>query len=85
MKNVGGLGLDHLSAAQGVGWMQYLMGHLCCKSNTGQLMKMLIKFTQLECGCPKAIFEASHPQYKPMILMSNWAMEIWAYLDAILS
>jgi hypothetical protein len=47
----------------------------------GQLMKMLIEYTQLECGCPKAIFESSHDQYTPTILTNNWVTEIWAYLE----
>jgi hypothetical protein len=44
-------------------------------------MKMLIEYTQVECGFPKAIFKSSHDQYKPMILTNNWLTEIWAYLD----
>jgi hypothetical protein len=43
-------------------------------------MKMLIEFTQLECGCPEAILETSCVQYKPTILTGNWVTEIWAYL-----
>jgi hypothetical protein len=77
----GGLGLDHIAAFQGFGWVQYLMGHLRYKSNTGHLMKMLIEFTQLECWCPDAIFETSYMQYKPTILTSKWVNEIWAYLE----
>jgi hypothetical protein len=58
-----------------------LMVHLGCKNNIGQLMKMVIEYTQLKCGCPKAIFEYIHDQYKPTILMNNWVTEIWAYID----
>jgi hypothetical protein len=72
--------LDHLTAVQGFGRMQYLMGHLRCKNNTGQLLKILIDFTHLECGCPMAIFESSHhAQYKLTILTSNWVTDIWTY------
>jgi hypothetical protein len=45
MTNCCGIGIDHLAAIQCYRWMKYLMGHLHCKSNRGQLMKMLIEFT----------------------------------------
>jgi hypothetical protein len=57
------------------------MGHLRCNSNTGQLTKILIEYTQLECGCSKAIFESIHDEYKPKILKRNWVTDIWAHLD----
>jgi hypothetical protein len=46
----GGLGLDHLSTLQGHSRLQYLLGHIQCGHHTGQLMIILIEYTQLECG-----------------------------------
>jgi hypothetical protein len=47
----GGLGLEHLAAYQGHNHLQYLMGHLRCNSTTGKLMRSMLDYTQLECGC----------------------------------
>jgi hypothetical protein len=53
----GGLGLDHLATLQGHSRLQYLLGHLRCGDHTGQLMRMLIEYTQLECGTMENILE----------------------------
>jgi hypothetical protein len=47
----GGLGMEHLAAYQGHDRLQYLMGHLRCNSTTGKLMRSMLDYTQLECGC----------------------------------
>jgi hypothetical protein len=44
----GGLGLDHLATQQGNSRFQYLLGHLRCGDHTGQLIRILIEYTQLE-------------------------------------
>jgi hypothetical protein len=45
----GGLGLDNSSTIQGNSNLQYLLGSLGCGDHTGQLTRMLIEYTQLEC------------------------------------
>jgi hypothetical protein len=47
----GGMGLTHLAALQVHTRLQYLLGHLRCGDAMGCLMKMLLEYTQLECGC----------------------------------
>jgi hypothetical protein len=49
----GGLGLEHLAAYQGHTRLQYLMGHIRCNSTTGKLMRLMLDYTQLECGCSR--------------------------------
>jgi hypothetical protein len=46
-----GLGLEHLAAYQGHSRLQYLIGHLRCNSTTGNLMRSMLDYTQLECDC----------------------------------
>jgi hypothetical protein len=53
----GGLGLDHLATLQWHSRLQYLLGYLCCGDHTDQLMRMLIEYTQLECGTMENILE----------------------------
>jgi hypothetical protein len=53
----GGLGLEHLAAYQGHSRLQYLMGHLRCNSTTGKLMRSMLDYTQLECGCSGNVLE----------------------------
>jgi hypothetical protein len=77
----GGLELDHFAAVQGYGWLQYLLGHLRCQYGTGKSMKMLIEFTQLECGCITPVFKMEYKEHMTTILTHNWVTEIWAYLS----
>jgi hypothetical protein len=53
----GGLGLDHLATLQGHIRLQYLLGHLLCGDRTGQLMRISIEYTQLDCGTMENILE----------------------------
>jgi hypothetical protein len=59
----GGIWLDHLAAVQSHGQLQYLLGHLRCKDTTGQLIWMMMEYTQMECGCTGKLFEQSYKQY----------------------
>jgi hypothetical protein len=63
----GGLGLDHLAANQGHSRLQYIMGHLCCNSTTGKLMRSMLDYTQLECGCAGNVLEQDYGRYSRVI------------------
>jgi hypothetical protein len=52
-----GLGLEHLAAYQGHNRLQYLMGHLRCNGTTGKIMRSMLDYTQLECGCSGNVIE----------------------------
>jgi hypothetical protein len=67
----GGIGLDHLAAVQSHGQLQYLLGHLRCKDTTGKLIRMMMEFTQMECGCTGNVFEQSYKQYAGAIIDEN--------------
>jgi hypothetical protein len=45
-----GLGLTHLAAVQGYRQLKYLLGHLRSADTLGTLYRILMEFTQLECG-----------------------------------
>jgi hypothetical protein len=60
----GGSGLENIADCQGHIRLQYLMGHLTCNSNTGKLMRSMLDYTQLECGCTgtrlRKVFKCYH-------------------------
>jgi hypothetical protein len=76
----GGLGLDHLAAYQGHGCLQYLMGHLRCNSTTGKLMRSMLDYTQLECGCTVNVLEQDYGKYSRVLITENWITGIWEHL-----
>jgi hypothetical protein len=64
----GGLGLDHLAAYQGHSRLQYLTGHLRCNNNTGNLMRSILDYTQLECGCTGNVLERDYGRYSQVLM-----------------
>jgi hypothetical protein len=50
------------------GQLQYLLGYLRCRDTTGQLIKMMMEFTQLEYGCTGNAFEQSYKKYARAII-----------------
>jgi hypothetical protein len=77
----GGIGRDHLAVVQSHGQLQYLPGHLRCRDTTGQLIRMIMEFTQMECGCTGNVFEQSYKQYVGAIIDEKWITSIWAHLE----
>jgi hypothetical protein len=77
----GGIGLYHLAAVQSYGQLQYLIRHLRCKDTTGKLIRMMMEFTQMECGCTGNVFEQSYKQYAGAIIDKNWVTSICAHLE----
>jgi hypothetical protein len=80
-KQYGGLGLTHLAALQGKSRLQYLLGHLRCGDTTGELMQMLLEYTQLECGCRGNPLQQDYTNYEGLILNKNWITEVWGHLS----
>jgi hypothetical protein len=78
----GGLGLEHLAILQGHIRPQYLLGHLWCGDHTGQLMRMLIEYTQLEFGTMENILEQDYDKCSKCIINKNWITEIWQHLHS---
>jgi hypothetical protein len=76
-----GLGLTHLAALQGHTRLQYLLGHLCCNDATGQLMQMLLEYTQLECGCHGKPLAQEYNNYSALLINMNWITEVWEHLQ----
>jgi hypothetical protein len=64
----GGLGLEHLAAYQGHSRLQYLMGHIRCNSTTGKLMRSMLDYTQLECGCSGNVLEEDNGRYSRVLM-----------------
>jgi hypothetical protein len=80
-KQYGGLGLTHLAALQGNSILQYLFGHLRCGDTTGELMQMLLEYTQLECGCRGNPLQQDYKNYEGLLLNKNWITEVWGHLS----
>jgi hypothetical protein len=78
----GGLGLEYLAAYQGHNRLQYLMGHLRCNSTTGKLMRSMLDYTQLECGCSRNVLEEDYERYSRVLLTENWITGIWEHLHS---
>jgi hypothetical protein len=76
----GVLGLEHLSAYQGHNCLQYLMGHLRCNSTTDKLMRSMLDYTQLECGCSGNVLEEDYKRYARVLLTEKWITGIWEHL-----
>jgi hypothetical protein len=76
----GGLGLTHLAAIQGYGKLQYLLGHLRSDDTSGTLYRILMEFTQLECGIEQEISSCDFDKYEKNILTPNWITECWIFL-----
>jgi hypothetical protein len=77
----GVLGLTHLAALQGHTRLQYLLGHLRCGDATGRLMRMLLEYTQLECGCRVNRLAQGYNNYSALLINTNWITEVWEHLQ----
>jgi hypothetical protein len=75
-----GLGLEHLAAYQGHKRLKYVMGHLRCNSTTGKLMRSILDFTQLECGCLGNVLEQDYGSYSRVLMTENCITGIWEHL-----
>jgi hypothetical protein len=72
----GGLGLDHLAPLKDDSRLQYLFGQIQCGDITRQLTRMLIEYTQLECGNMDNILEQGYDRFSNCIINKNWIAEI---------
>jgi hypothetical protein len=77
----GGLGLTHLVVLQGNTCIQYLLGHLRYGDDTGRLVKMLLEYTQLECGCRGNPLAQYYNNYPDLLINMNWSKELWEHLQ----
>jgi hypothetical protein len=78
----GGLGLEHLAAHEGHSSLQYLMGHLRCNIIIGKLMRSMLDYTQLECGCTGNVLEQYYVRYSWVLMAENWITGIWEHLHS---
>jgi hypothetical protein len=58
------------------------MGHLHCNSSTGKLMRSMLDYTQLECGCTGNVLEQDYGRYSSVIMTENWITAIWEHLHS---
>jgi hypothetical protein len=68
MAQFGGLGLDHLATLEGHSRLQYILGHIRCGDHTGQLTRMIIEYTQLECSNMDNILEQDYDRFSNCII-----------------
>jgi hypothetical protein len=78
----GELGLEHLAAYKRHNRLQYLMGHLRCNSTTCKLMRSMLDYTQLECGCLGNVLEQDYRRYSRVLMTENCITGIWEHLYA---
>jgi hypothetical protein len=58
------------------------MGHLRCNSTTGKLMRSMLDYTQLECGCSGNVLEKDYERYSRVLMTENWIIGIWEDLHS---
>jgi hypothetical protein len=57
------------------------MGSIICNDTTGQLARMMLEFTRLECGYTSNVMEQDYERYCVTIIDKNWITEIWSHLQ----
>jgi hypothetical protein len=77
----GGLGVTHLAALKGHTRLKYLLKNLRCDEATGQLMQMLLEYTQLECGCCGNPLAQEYNNYSAPLINTNWITKVWENLQ----
>jgi hypothetical protein len=75
-RKYGGLGLEHLTAVEEFEHLQYLIGSLGTQDTTGDLYKMLLEYTQLECGTATPILEAIFGRKEHAILTKTGSRSV---------
>jgi hypothetical protein len=78
----GEIGLDHLADYQGNIRLQYLMGHLRCNSTTGNMMRLMLYYTQLKCGCTGNVLQQDYRRYSSAIMTESWITAIWEHFHS---
>jgi hypothetical protein len=78
----GGLGLDNLATLQEHSRLKYILGHLWCGYHTGQLMKILIEYTQLDFGAMENILEQDYNRFSNCIINKSCITKIWHHLHS---
>jgi hypothetical protein len=56
------------------------MDHLRCNSTTGKLMRSMLDYTQLECGCTRNVLEQDYGRYSRVLMTEKWITGIWEHL-----
>jgi hypothetical protein len=63
------------------GQLQYLIGSFRCNDTTGHIIRMMLDYKKLECGCIDNVLEQEYDRYYGTIIDKNWITEIWAQLS----
>jgi hypothetical protein len=58
------------------------MGHLRCNSTTYKLIRLMLEYTQLECGCSGNVLEEDYERYSRVLLTENWITGICEHLHS---
>jgi hypothetical protein len=77
----GGLGLTHLTEMQGHTRLQYFLGHMRFGDAMRRLMKMLLEYTQLECGCRGNPLAQDYNNCPTLFINTKWITEVWEHLN----
>jgi hypothetical protein len=58
------------------------MGHVRCNITTGKLMRSMLDYTHLECGCSGNVLKEDYERYSRFLLTENWITGIWEHLHS---
>ena len=77
----GGLGIQHLYHVQGIQKLKFFNMHIRRNDNTGKLLQISMKWTQLEIGTKQSFFQESYYDMNKYIT-KTWLTHIWEYLHS---
>ena len=79
-KKLGGFGIYHLYHVQGFEKLKFFLHHIRKNDQTGKLIKISAKWTQLEIGTSLPFTHHCYEKMKPFIT-NTWLTHLWDYLD----
>lgn len=77
----GGIGHKSIWHMQGINKLKFFFTHYRRHDTTGRLMKISMRWTQLEAGTSKPFYQYNFKQLAPL-LTPTWMIHLWEYLSS---
>ena len=77
----GGYGHHDFWSTQGIEKLKFFLTHYRRHDTTGRLLKMSMRWTQLECGLSTPFYTSNFEKYN-YVLTPTWVTHLWEYLDS---
>ena len=80
-KSMGGYGFVNIFHVQGIEKLKFFFMHYRLNDTTGQLIKISIRYSQLEMGTSTPFYLLDHKQHQ-FLVTETWTTQIWDYMCA---